>query len=563
MVGDKLHLSDEIGQTNDDYSLVVELPDSDPLFERKKKLLQIKGFDPKARVYFERSSCPNWVYATLEKILQRARIIHLNEAELYFDEVDGLTPVKYYSPRNELEALNSILSVIDTSLSSSTDMEMDILQDLREATVDKILDFGDKCKEETKIVENCSCDREKCLLQWGENSGVRTKLQITYVERAGRGAIAMEDLKVGDIALEVPVSIIISEDLVHKSDMFHILEKMDGISSETMLLLWSMREKHSRNSKFKIYFDTLPEVFNTGLSFGIDAIMALDGTLLLEEIVQAKEHLRFQYDLLFPALCDDHPVIFPPELYTWEQFLWACELWYSNGMKIMFADGKLRTCLIPIAGFLNHSLYPHIMHYGKVDSATNSLKFPLSRPCSVGEQCYLSYGNFSSSHLITFYGFLPQGDNPYDIIPLDIDAAQADFSEEGCPMSSWTTHMVRGTWLSKNHEIFYYGLPAPLLDHLRRARSLMPHDKTLTQANFEIEMEVLQDLCSTFEDMMESIGNTELDDGKNTSWDVKLAEEFKDLQRRIVSSIITSCHAGCKLVKNELHKCTTDESQSP
>ncbi|KAK9275489.1 hypothetical protein L1049_022756 [Liquidambar formosana] len=83
MVGDKLHLSDEIGQTNDDYSLVVELPDSDPLFERKKKLLQIKGFDPKARVYFERSSCPNWVYATLEKILQRARIIHLNEVTAF------------------------------------------------------------------------------------------------------------------------------------------------------------------------------------------------------------------------------------------------------------------------------------------------------------------------------------------------------------------------------------------------------------------------------------------------------------------------------------------------
>ncbi|KAE8672037.1 hypothetical protein F3Y22_tig00111873pilonHSYRG00019 [Hibiscus syriacus] len=83
--------------------------------------------------------------------------------------------------------------------------------------------------------------------------------------------------------------------------------------------------------------------------------MALDGTLLFEEIMQAK-HLRVQYDELFLALSNDHPDIFPPELYTWEQFLWACELWYSNSMKIMFADGKLRTCLIPVAGFLNHSV---------------------------------------------------------------------------------------------------------------------------------------------------------------------------------------------------------------
>jgi hypothetical protein len=39
------------------------------------------------------------------------------------------------------------------------------------------------------------------------------------VEGAGRGAIATKDLKVGDIALEIPVSIIISEEHVHKSDM--------------------------------------------------------------------------------------------------------------------------------------------------------------------------------------------------------------------------------------------------------------------------------------------------------------------------------------------------------
>lgn len=50
---------------------------------------------------------------------------------------------------------------------------------------------------------------------------------------------------------------------------FPILEKIDGITSETMLLLWSMKEKHNRNSKFKFYFDTLPEVFNTGLAFAL------------------------------------------------------------------------------------------------------------------------------------------------------------------------------------------------------------------------------------------------------------------------------------------------------
>ena len=45
----------------------------------------------------------------------------------------------------------------------------------------------------------------------------------TDVEGAGRGAIAMEDLEVGDIAMEIPASIIISEDLVYESDMVHFI----------------------------------------------------------------------------------------------------------------------------------------------------------------------------------------------------------------------------------------------------------------------------------------------------------------------------------------------------
>lgn len=46
---------------------------------------------------------------------------------------------------------------------------------------------------------------------------------------------------------------------------YPILSKIAGMSSETMLLLWSMKEKHNSDSKFKFYFDTLPEAFNTGI----------------------------------------------------------------------------------------------------------------------------------------------------------------------------------------------------------------------------------------------------------------------------------------------------------
>lgn len=544
--------------TDEECSIVLELSERDPFFDKKKKLLQSKGFSPKERIYLKSSSKPGWMNATVEVLLQIARIVQLNELELYFAEDDVCTSMESYSPRNELEALNSIVLLTDISLSTCTHLHTNILQGLRQTILDLISDFGDKNSVKGVVEKNHSCDQEERLLEWGESNGLMTQLKIAYIEGASRGAIARKDLKVGDIALEIPVSIIISEELVHETDMYGVLKEIDGISSETILLLWSMKEKYNCDSKFKIYFDTLPEKFNTGLSFSIQAITMLDGTLLLEEIMQARQHLHAQYDELFPALCNNFPDIFPPELYTWEKFLWACELWYSNSMKIMYSDGKLRTCLIPLAGFLNHSLCPHVMHYGKVDPATNSLKFCLSRPCRSGEECCLSYGNFSSSHLITFYGFLPQGDNSYDVIPLDIDGSDVD-SNEDIPLSNWTTHMVRGTWLSKDHRIFNYGLPSPLLDHLRRSRSPMLRTKTFLQGSLENELEVLENLKDIFDDMMENMGKIDLDDRENCSWDEKLAMDFKDLQRRIACSVSTSCHTGMDMLKNELCKCMAED----
>lgn len=45
--------------------------------------------------------------------------------------------------------------------------------------------------------------------------------------------------------------------------------------------------------QFKHFYFSILQI--SGLSFGINAIMALDGTLLLEEIVQAKEVRAFEF----------------------------------------------------------------------------------------------------------------------------------------------------------------------------------------------------------------------------------------------------------------------------
>lgn len=67
------------------------------------------------------------------------------------------------------------------------------------------------------------------------------------------------------------------------------------------------------------------------------------------------------------------------------------------------------------------------------------------------------------------YGLYALVECDFNPLCADIDGSQDVCSDE-IDASSGTTHMVRGTWFSDNHSIFHYGLPAPLLNHLRGAR---------------------------------------------------------------------------------------------
>ncbi|KAK3123096.1 hypothetical protein QOZ80_8AG0623790 [Eleusine coracana subsp. coracana] len=519
--------------------VVIRLPplsEDDPLHQDKKKLLESRSLSCIFQVPVSCSAID--AFKLLDRMIQATRVVYMDELELYFAGDDDIGP---FSARNELESLNLLFKIMNSLLPTCNAVAKDVLQRLQDEIVVRLTAVG-KTDDAQMIVQTQNHDAEDSLLKWGEHHGVRTKLQIAFFQGARRGMLASESIGVGDVALEIPESLIISQELLCQSEVVLALKDFDNITPETMLLLWSMRERYNLSSKFRTYFESLPADFNTGLSFGIDALATLEGTLLFDEIMQAKQHLRQQYDELFPLLCTNVPEIFKKDVCTWDNFLWACELWYSNSMIVVLSSGKLSTCLVPVAGLLNHSVSPHILNYGRVDEATKSLKFPLCRPCNAGEQCFLSYGKHPGSHLITFYGFLPRGDNPYDVIPLDLDisANQEDGMDQSVTTSQ-TVHMVRGTWLSRSVRFSTYGLPQRLLSHLRAVLGC-DFDESTTEADLmENDRVVLETLVSIFHPMLEALHELDDCDRENASWDVKLALDYKDLQRRIIGSIVTSC----------------------
>uniref|UniRef100_A0A0E0I938 Rubisco LSMT substrate-binding domain-containing protein n=1 Tax=Oryza nivara TaxID=4536 RepID=A0A0E0I938_ORYNI len=483
--------------------VVVRLPplsEDDPLFQDKKRILDSRNLSCLFQVPNSCSAAD--AFKVLDRMIQAARIAHMDELELYFTGDEDFGPL---STRNELESLNLLLKILNTLLLTANVGAMGVLQVLCDEILLRLrsLELEDNGQ---MVVQIRNQNMEDSLLKWGEQHGVKTKLQIAFFEGAGRGMVASENIDVGDIALEIPESSIISEELLCQSDMFLALKDLDSITTETMLLLWSIRERYSPSSKFKIYFEALPANFNTGLSFGIDALAALEGTLLFDELVQARQHLRQQYDELFPMLCINFPDIFKQDV------------------------------------------SPHIINYGRVDKATKSLKFPLSRPCKAGEQCFLSYGKHPGSHLITFYGFLPR-DNPYDVIPLDLDTS-VDEEDSSSPSvtTSQTSHMVRGTWLSRLRGPPTYGLPHHLVSHLHAILGCNQNESAPEADNKENDRMVLETLLSIFTPMLEGLGEPDDFDRENACWDVKLALDYKDLQRRIVLSIVTSCTSGLAML---------------
>lgn len=87
-------------------------------------------------------------------------------------------------------------------------------------------------------------------------------------------------------------------------------------------------------------------------------------------------------------------------------------------LQVEWPDQSRQECLVPYASLMNHSIYPHVVRYSKLDPTSQCLNLPLFRPIAKDEQCFLSYGPLSNLNLMLFYGMtIP--DNPYDMVPID------------------------------------------------------------------------------------------------------------------------------------------------
>lgn len=300
-----------------------------------------------------------------------------------------------------------------------------------------------------------------------------------------------------------------------------------------------MKERHNNHSNFRSYFDLWPTKFKTGLSFGEETLETLVGTKLHATILGEKQNLKSDFDLKINPILEKHRNVFQhdnavPQLAAsnWDEFMFAVELWNRNSVNVIFDEG-LRTCLIPVADFFNHSQCPHIL-YGRHDSRRDSIQFVASRPCKKGEQCYLSYGNLSSNDLVTFKGFLLKGGNYHDTVDIGFECTYSERS-----------NMLRGKCYSSNGKPWTQLLMGSMSFYLESyTHSGLDHACYKKLVLMMLEM-VLSAMCSQYDRILRKYDN----DVDQYSWEGKLSLDYIRVIANIYGDALKTCVEDSALVE--------------
>ena len=497
-------------------AVVVPLSQTDPLFERKRAVLQRTGISTALRAHAGEDAA-----AALHRLIAAARVASLDADELYFLE-DDQSLQEAVSPRNEAAALALLLDVLrdaagaSAAPSAQAQPAPDALRVCSPAGAEGVA---------TLAALSAHCDALPCsdaavgvdapsaAAAWAAQRGVVSHVRAAVFEGGLRGAAAVDDIPAGEPVVAVPLDALITPHAAFAAPVLgDILRQIPGLNADRAVLLWTMRDRLDTGSQYAPLWASLPQQpLLTGLTFPAAALAALEGTMLHAEIEQMQAAAREEYDAMFPQLADALPELFSPaSAYTFEAYCAAAELWQSYAVRVALpGEPEPVSALLPQALLLNHGLAPHVVRFSTPD-ADGVLRLRALRKCHAGRQVFLSYGPLPNAHLLLFYGFALAG-NPYDAVNLSFELPEAEDedNERALPLReqllarwhlSLDNSMRRGT-----------KLPSRLLGALRVLTASLQeleacaHDPRLAPLSAANEETVICTLAQTIEALRDGI----------------------------------------------------------
>jgi hypothetical protein len=307
------------------------------------------------------------------------RIFCANEDDLYF--LDPYQEVDFISPQNEMKSLILLKTILNEQLRNISNTQCDQDQNsLSKLKLERSLkcaqrlcyEFTLKCRRETQHPP-MSLEQKKAgaFFDWIAQNGIQHKLGIAEFDTTGRGLICQERILCDEVVIRLPRHMVFSIESALQSKelgpLFAQLKHEGVLDDDTILMLFTIHEKHNPNSFWRPYFDILPASLPTAMFFNDREIALLTGFPLHTELQTLIARLRQSYQSLFPMLSESYPNSFPAHIYTWENFVWARAIFDSRG----FSFEVFRNCLLPFIDSMNTDDYAHIEMRGKFNSEHN------------------------------------------------------------------------------------------------------------------------------------------------------------------------------------------------
>ena len=359
-----------------------------------------------------------------EDVLVAARIFCLSNDELYFLESSSELR-KALNHRNEAAALSLIQQKVAES--NFPGAKQEFIRNLDRYCSSLWDQFHDISSFPLEMGHEEQGDDTKAFLSWSVDRGIKSRLVLGNFQPHGiRGCMAEEDICVGDDILSIPQEILMYDETVLQTDVGKMLSVIPGLSMDNLLIVFTMIDRWDDDSIWRPFWKQLPDAFKTGISFHSSVVDLLQGSAAFDEIKKAQNHVQEQFKAsthLFDILVSAYPMYLNKDMFTYEKYVWAVELWYSYAFEVEFPPSiKSKTVMVPFACLVNHSPWPHVVRYGKMDMTSKCLRYPSFRPCKKGEQAFISYGPVPNMKLMAYYGFAID-ENPHDIVPLTLEIA--------------------------------------------------------------------------------------------------------------------------------------------
>jgi hypothetical protein len=270
-----------------------------------------------------------------------------------------------------------------------------------------------------------ACDKSFSRLQsWVTANGGGSMVQLGFSPAGVRGLVVERACAVGDVLLEVPLSLVISDGGEDGG-----VPLAGAAPAWTWELPWNIQlavsvleRQATRGASADPFLDSWPAT-PPPLPTACDAAelaLASDPSLATKAD-EAFFWLSEQYCLAREAAAAERGVE-PAEVNfaTPLEFRGAMEMVWSRCLRVSTAEHGVRRVLVPLLDFANHDATPSAMYAFASDATCGpAIRLHAVRPMESGDEVTITYGEHSSTHFALYYGFVPCP-NPLDSITVTL-----------------------------------------------------------------------------------------------------------------------------------------------